>query len=99
MKLEGLEDYMFTCLNKKIFGIECLGCGAQRATALLFRGEFLAAFKMYPAIYTLLLLAGFIILNFFVKMRYAMQIKIGLVILNAVIIVVSYILKMSNYFN
>lgn len=96
MKLEGIEDYMFTCLNKKIFGIECLGCGAQRATALLFRGEFIAAFKMYPAIYTLLLFAGFLVLNFFVKMRYALQIKISLAVLNAVIIIISYILKMND---
>jgi len=96
MILEGLEDYMLGCINKKIFGVECLGCGAQRAIALLFRGEFAAAFKMYPAIYTLLLLAGFLVFNFFVKMKYSFQIKVGLVILNAIIIIIGYIIKMSN---
>ncbi len=54
MFLKGLEDYMIPCANKKIFGMECLGCGAQRATAFLFKGEFVLAFKMYPAIFTLL---------------------------------------------
>ncbi|PKA84317.1 uncharacterized protein DUF2752 [Ulvibacter sp. MAR_2010_11] len=94
--MEGLEDYMLECTNKKIFGVECLGCGIQRAAAFLFRGEFIAAFKMYPAIYTLLLLALFVIFNFFVKFKYAFQIKVGLLFLNVAIIIVSYIIKMSK---
>ena len=48
MTIKGLEDYMVPCINKKIFGVECLGCGMQRATALLFSGQFEAAFKIYP---------------------------------------------------
>lgn len=43
MILKGLEEYMIPCVNKAIFGVECLGCGMQRATALLFYGEFAAA--------------------------------------------------------
>lgn len=85
---------MLPCLNKKLFGIECLGCGMQRATALFFRGEFLAAFKIYPAIYSLLLLAVFLILNLFLTFRFAEKIKLGLIILNIIIIVVSYVIKM-----
>lgn len=93
----GLEDYMLECTNKKIFGVECMGCGIQRATALLFQGEFVAAFKMYPAIYSLILLAGLVIVNLFVKFKYDYQIKIGLLIFNVAVIVVSYIIKMSPY--
>ncbi len=89
-----MEEYMLPCLNKKLFGIECLGCGMQRATALFFRGEFLAAFKIYPAIYSLLLLAVFLILNLFLTFRFAEKIKLGLIILNIIIIVVSYVIKM-----
>jgi Protein of unknown function (DUF2752) len=89
-----MEEYMLPCLNKKLFGIDCLGCGMQRATALLFRGEFIAAFKIYPAIYSLLLLALFLILNLFLKFKFSEKIKLGLIILNIVIILVSYIIKM-----
>ncbi len=46
-----MEEFMLPCLNKELFGVDCIGCGIQRATVLLFRGEFIAAFKMYPAIY------------------------------------------------
>ncbi len=97
MLIEGLEDYMLTCVNKEIFGVECLGCGIQRATVLIFKGEFVAAFKMYPAIYSLFVLVAFIIFNVFVKFKSAFKIKVGLLILNAIIIIVSYVIKMSKF--
>ncbi|MDC7996175.1 DUF2752 domain-containing protein [Altibacter sp. HG106] len=97
MTLKGLEEYMLPCTNKTIFGIECLGCGIQRATVLVFRGEFLAAFKMYPAIYTLMLLLAFVGFNLFVKFKYDFQIKLALLFLNVIIIIVSYFYKMSQF--
>lgn len=90
------EDYMLPCLNKKFFGVECFGCGLQRSVILLFQGEFIAAFKMYPAIYTLILFVGFLILNLFYKFKYAERIKLILVVLNVVIIVTSYIIKINK---
>ncbi len=92
-----MEDYMLPCLNKQLFGIECLGCGIQRATALLFKGEFIAAFKMYPAIYTLLILALFLVTSLFIKFKYARIIKISLITINVLIIIIAYILKMQHY--
>jgi len=95
MLIEGIEDFMLPCVNKEIFGIECLGCGIQRATALVFKGEFVAAFKMYPAIYSLYVLVAFLLFNVFVKFKSASKIKVGLIIFNVIIIIVSYIIKMS----
>ncbi len=91
-----LEDYMLPCLNKKFFGVDCLGCGIQRALSLLIHGEFIAAFKMYPAIYTLLLLAGVIILNFFYKIKFSQKIITTLAVINVLIIVISYVIKMNQ---
>ena len=93
-----MEDFMLPCLNKQMFGFDCLGCGAQRAVLLVFRGEFSSAFEMYPAIYPLLLLLFFIVLNFFVKFKKAMLIKTTLIILTAGVIIISYYLKMKLYF-
>jgi amino acid permease len=90
------EDFMIPCLNKKLLGFECLGCGGQRALSLLFHGEFVAAFKIYPAIYTLILFALFIILNLFYKFKNDEKVKIFLVVLNLTIIIVSYIYKLIN---
>lgn len=91
-----LENYMLPCLNKKLFGVDCLGCGIQRALSLLIHGEFIAAFKMYPAIYTLLLFAGFIIINLFYKVKSAQKIISILAIINVLIIVISYFVKMNQ---
>ena len=88
---------MLPCLNKKLFGIECLGCGMQRATALLFEGEFVTAFKIYPAIYTLILLGLFLVFNLSVKFKFDRNIKISLIVLNVLIIVISYAIKMSKH--
>lgn len=50
-----MEEYMFPCMSKRYFGIDCLGCGFQRALVLLFQGKLEDAFYMYPAIYSMLL--------------------------------------------
>ena len=93
MFLNGMEDYMIPCLNKKIFGVECLGCGMQRATAFIFSGEFSAAFKIYPAIYTLFFLGLFLLLSIFIKIKYSETIKAVLMISSIVLIIFNYILK------
>ena len=94
-----MEEFMLPCLNKQLFGLECLGCGAQRAFMLVFKGEFSAAFKMYPAVYSLLLLSAFLIVNLFIKFKNDWYLKAGLIILNATIIVAAYIFKMSDFIN
>ncbi len=88
-----MEEYMLPCLNKEIFGLECLGCGIQRATAFLFKGEFILAFKMYPAIYTLILLIFFLVVSLFFKIKHSEKIKAGLLILNLIIILINYLVK------
>jgi len=88
-----IEDFMLPYLNKKIFGVECPGCGIQRATALLFQGDFTAAFKMYPAIYTLIFMFLFLGVNNFYSVKHANKIIIVLVIVNLTIILTNYILK------
>ena len=87
------EDYMLPCFNKKFLGVECPGCGMQRSVALLFQGDFIAAFKMYPAIYTILLLLGFLLLDNFYKIKYANRISIILMLTSVILILTNFILK------
>ncbi len=87
------EEYMLPCLNKKLFGIDCMGCGMQRSLALIAQGDFIAAFHMYPAIYTLLLLLSVIVVNYFRNFKNAYKIIVILAIVNGVIIVGNFILK------
>ena len=88
-----IEDFMLTCPSKKFLGVECLGCGAQRAIVLVFQGKFSEAFQMYPAVYTLLLLFLIIILSFIDKKRKYSTVIMGLITLNIVIAIISYVYK------
>jgi Protein of unknown function (DUF2752) len=90
-----LEKYMFPCVSKKLFGVECLGCGSQRALVLVCKGNFIEAFEMYPAIYTTILFFAFLGLHFFDKTRNYSKTIIGLAIANMIIMIVAYFYKMS----
>lgn len=88
-----MEEYMLPCLNKKLLGFECFGCGIQRALALILDGEFVNAFYMYPAIYTLILLFGLVAINAFKNFKSGTKIIAVLGILNGFIIITSFIVK------
>jgi len=90
------EEYMIPCLNKKLFGFECLGCGLQRSVSLLLQGEFIEAFKMYPAIYTLIPLFILFGINIFYKFKNADRIINILAIISVSIIIIGYIIKLIN---
>ncbi|THD66846.1 DUF2752 domain-containing protein [Robertkochia marina] len=84
---------MLPCLTKTLFGVECFGCGLQRAAVLLFRGEFTAAFQMYPAIYTLILLFALIFTRNLIRIPHYSKILYILVAINLALIVGNYFLK------
>ncbi len=92
--IKGLDDFMLPCLNKKYLGFECMGCGLQRSTALLLKGQFAEAFFMYPAVYTIIALFGFLIINHFKNFKLGNRIIIILALLNVVVIIGSYLLKL-----
>ncbi|MDN3691846.1 DUF2752 domain-containing protein [Chryseobacterium tructae] len=88
-----IEDFMLTCPSKKFLGVECLGCGAQRAIVLVFEGKFSEAFKMYPAVYTVLLFFFILGLSVIDQKRKYSSVLMKLVIVNLVIAVISYVYK------
>lgn len=92
-----IEDYMIPCVNKTIFGVDCLGCGTQRAFALVLEGEFTEAFYMFPAIYTVLLFFITVGLHFIDKSRNYHKIIVSLAIINAVIMIISYFYKLTHF--
>ena len=91
------EDYMLPCLNKKLFGLDCMGCGMQRSLALILQGDFVAAFQMYPAIYSLIALIGFILVNYFKNFKHGYKIIIILAVTNVILILGNFIFK--TFFN
>ncbi|SDL92887.1 Protein of unknown function [Kriegella aquimaris] len=92
--LLAIEDYMLPCITKKLFDFDCPGCGLQRSVVLLLKGDFIGAFEMYPAIYSIVLLFSFLLINNFTTIKYANKITILLMISSVVLILGNFILKM-----
>lgn len=93
LALKGLGDYMLPCMWKQTFNVDCLGCGIQRSVALILKGDLIAAFYMYPAIYTLIVMFSFLIVHLKFQFKNGHKIILGLFLLNILIIVISFILK------
>jgi hypothetical protein len=91
--MSGIDNYMLPCLNKTLFGVECPGCGMQRSVSLIVQGNFKAAFYMYPAIFTLIIMLAFLAFHIKFKFKNGHAILLLLFILNIIIIIVNYILK------
>lgn len=92
------NDYLLPCLNKKLFGIDCPGCGIQRSIVHLFHGEFTEAFFMYPAIYSLILLAFVFFLHKKFNFTTGKKIIHILAIINVAVIIISYMIKMNTLY-
>jgi hypothetical protein len=90
------ERFMLPCMSKQVFGIDCPGCGLQRSIVLLFKGDLVASFQMYPALFPMTVLFGFLALNRFVFFKKANAITIGLASLTVFSILANYALKLFN---
>jgi hypothetical protein len=84
---------MLPCLSKTLFGIECLGCGFQRAFLLVLKGNFRAAFEMYPAIYSTLLFLGFAVIHFFYSNKNYNKWVLFLAVVNGLFMIGGYYYK------
>lgn len=91
--LLGIESFMLPCYTKKLWGVDCPGCGLQRAIVFLLKGDFGAAFGMYPAIYPMLLLLGFLIADKLLSIKHAGKITNTLLVSTIGFILINYILK------
>ncbi|MGS2726401.1 DUF2752 domain-containing protein [Psychroserpens sp. BH13MA-6] len=87
---------MLPCLNKQLLGFDCMGCGLQRSFAFILKGNFIDAFFMYPAIYSLIAFFGFILLNTFMDIKNSNKIIVTLAIINITLILGNFILKLIN---
>ena len=67
--IQWLESHQFSCFYKTTFGIECPGCGAQRAFIFLLKGEFSESFSTYPPLMLFLFLILFLILHLIFKFK------------------------------
>jgi hypothetical protein len=88
-----LENNLLSCPWKEM-GMECTGCGLQRSMVHLLKGEFIEAFFMYPAIYTLLIMFAFLGIHLKYNFEHGARILKWLFLLNLAVILAHYISKL-----
>jgi len=89
-----LNDYMLPCFTKRFLGFDCPGCGLQRSISFLLMGNFEEAFFMYPALFTMIPLFGFLLADYLLTIKILKKINIALVIATITLILGNYILKL-----
>ena len=94
--IEWLENHQQACFYKSTFGIECPGCGMQRAFIELLKGNIYQSFVLFPALIPILVMFGFLILHIIFKFKNGARILLYMFIGNTSIIVISYLIKIIN---
>jgi hypothetical protein len=85
---------MLPCIYKKYLGVECPGCGMQRALIELLKGNLLESLKVYPALFPTIFMLAYLSFHLVFKFeKGAFVLKISF-IFTASIIVINFIIKL-----
>jgi len=89
-----LEARLKPCSFKEAVGIDCPGCGLQRAIIELLKGHLWESFLLYPALMPVMAMIVFLFLHLIFKFRTGAFILKVMFIFNASIIFLHYIYKL-----
>lgn len=89
-----LEDHYMTCPYKAMSGVDCPGCGMQRAFIELLKGNFIESFQLYPALLPTIFTLLFTILHLMFKFQNGATVVKYSFIITVAIVVISFLLKM-----
>lgn len=67
--IEWLEQHQAPCSWKEHFGVECPGCGMQRAFIELLKGNIWDSMCLYPALIPLMVLLIYTFLHLLINFR------------------------------
>ena len=96
--IKWLEENMGTCPYVHFFGVECPGCGFQRALIELLQGHIAKSIELYPALIPLILLFSTLIVHLIFKLKFGAKVLKYLFLFTVFIIVISYIVKIKQLF-
>jgi hypothetical protein len=89
-----LESHMGQCSFKQMTGVDCPGCGSQRAFILLLKGRIWESMCMYPALIPIIIMLAALVLHLVFKFRHGAGFLKYNFITVVSLITVSYLLKM-----
>lgn len=92
--VDWLEKRQLPCFYKSILGIECPGCGMQRAFIALLRGDLIGSIQIYPALIPTIAMLILLVVHVFLHLKNGAKMLIWFFIINSGLIVISYIYKL-----
>jgi hypothetical protein len=95
--IKWLESHMATCFYKKYFGMDCPGCGMQRAFIQLLKGNIWESLKLYPALLPTIFLVIYLILHIIFDFKKGASVVKYSFILTAIIVMINYFAKQIIY--
>jgi hypothetical protein len=85
---------MIECRWKSTYGIDCIGCGFQSALKLLFEGDFVGSFIMYPALIPIIFTFLYVALHLKFKFKNGARYILILFSSSVAMMLISYFYKL-----
>ena len=92
--VDWLEKTQTPCFHKSILGVECPGCGMQRALVALLRGNLWESMKLYPALIPTTVMMAFLVIHILFKLKNGARTLLVMFVFNTVIVIVFYLYKL-----
>jgi len=93
-----LESKQMPCVYKKYLGIDCPGCGMQRAFIELLKGNLSESIVAFPALIPMMVLLIFLALHLKFKFEKGSKILLFMFIFTVLILIGNYIFKFANIY-
>lgn len=90
-----MESHMLTCPSVAMTGMQCPGCGFQRALADLVRGDLGASWEHYPPLFPFLLTLVLLVVALRSRFRWRLHLLLGAFFTTIAFIGVNYFLKIT----
>jgi hypothetical protein len=94
-----LEQHQLPCILKKLTGMDCPGCGIQRSSIALLKGNVGESFMLYPPLIPIIFLFTLLIAYLLFKWQKGyLHLKYAYIFCTAVIMV-NYVVKLFSLLN
>lgn len=96
--VEWLEQHLFTCSIKEHFGIDCPGCGSQRALIALLKGNVLDSLHYHVALIPFIITIFALILQLILKKENGAKWVMWLFIVTTALTFIQFFIRQLHFF-
>jgi hypothetical protein len=94
--IEYLESHFSPCFFKSTFGLDCPGCGMQRATVALLKGDVLDSLQYNPGLLPFFITLLFTITHLIFKFKNGPRLVVIGYVGTVSVLFINYILKIAG---